>query len=188
VDELGRPVRDKRGNLKFEPARDEHGGPLTDEQIRLDRKTGEKIALFPELMTRMDALKRDRVGKGLFFVRDWIDPRAKALVPWAPSSSDISYASRRAKQLIRAAGLDEALSFTSFRHGGMTELGDAELTNAGIRAISRHKSSKVLGRYVKRTHRQIAAGVEKRRALRPAPVAIDTTVQLELFREKGKPR
>jgi hypothetical protein len=50
-----------------------------------------------------------------------------------------------------------------------------------------HKSSKVLGRYVKRTQRQIIAGVEKRRALRPAPPEVDVSVQLELFRgDKGK--
>lgn len=154
--------------------------------FQLDAKSREKVALFPKLMARMDALKRDRVGNGLFFVRDWIDRRAKAPVPWAPASGDISYAGRWVKQIILAAGRDPALSFTSFRHGGMTELGDAELTDAEIRALSRHKSSEVLGRYVKRTQRQIIAGVEKRRALRPAPTAIDTTVQFELFRgDKG---
>ena len=35
-----------------------------------------------------------------------------------------------------AAELAADLSFTSFRHGGLTELGDSELTDSEIRAIS----------------------------------------------------
>jgi integrase len=73
---------------------------------------------------------------------------------------------RKVKQIIRVAGLRDELTFTSFRHGGLTEAGDAELTDAQIRAQSRHTSSKVLSRYVKRTMRQVAAGAQKRRAER----------------------
>ena len=58
------------------------------------------------------------------------------------------------------------LTFTSFRHGGFTEAGDAELTDREIMAQGRHKSPKVLGRYVKRTMRQVEAGAKKRRAVR----------------------
>ena len=39
---------------------------------------------------------------------------------------------------------------TSFRHGGFTEAGDADLTDAQIRAQRGHKSAKVLTKYVKR--------------------------------------
>jgi hypothetical protein len=46
--------------------------------------------------------------------------------------------------ILRAADTDPAITFTSFRHGGLTELGDADLTDAQIRAVSRHKSPKVL--------------------------------------------
>jgi hypothetical protein len=58
------------------------------------------------------------------------------------------------------------LSFTSFRHGGLTELGDSELTDSEIRAISRQQSSKVLPRYIKGTEKQIIKGTKKRRATR----------------------
>jgi hypothetical protein len=54
--------------------------------------------------------------------------------------------------------LRDELTFTSFRHGGFTEAGDAELTDAQIRAQSRHTSAKVLPKYVKRTTRQVVAG------------------------------
>jgi len=68
--------------------------------------------------------------------------------------------------IIRAAGLRDELTFTSFRHGGFTEAGDAELTDAQIRAQSRHTSAKVLPKYVKATERQIADAAKKRRAVR----------------------
>jgi hypothetical protein len=74
--------------------------------------------------------------------------------------------SRKVKEVIRAAGLRDKLTFTSFRHGGFTEAGDADLTDAQIRVQSRHTSAKVLPRYVKRTMRQIAGGAKKRRAVR----------------------
>jgi hypothetical protein len=76
--------------------------------------------------------------------------------------------SRKVKEIIRAAGLREELTFTSFRHGGFTEMGDAELTDTQIRAQSRHTSSKAIPKYVKRTERQVAAGTKKRRAVRTA--------------------
>lgn len=54
-----------------------------DEVLIVHPKNGEQVwvplfdydgtPLYPELMTRMDALKRDRIGSGLFFVRDWTD-------------------------------------------------------------------------------------------------------------------
>jgi hypothetical protein len=145
-----------------------------DEVMIVHPKNGEAVwvplfdrgaALFPELMARMDAMKRGRVG-GLFFIRDWSDAIAKVPLPWATSTGALDFVKKKAKEVIRAAGLRDELSFTSFRHGGLTELGDADLTDTQIRALSRQKSSKVLPRYIKRTQRQIIAGTVKRRALR----------------------
>lgn len=124
------------------------------------------VALFPELTARMDAMKRDRVGTGLFFIRDWPDPIAKVPVPWATEKGGLDFVMKKTKKIIRTAGLRDELSFASFRHGGLTEAGDADLTDTQIRALSRQKSSKVLPRYIKRTRRQIVAGTVKRRALR----------------------
>src|SRR6516165_5268409 len=73
---------------------------------------------------------------------------------------------RSVKTIIRAAGLREVLSFTSFRHGGFTEAADADLTDAEIRAQGRHRSAKVLPRYAKRTMKQVEVGARKRRAMR----------------------
>lgn len=122
------------------------------------------VPLYPELMAELDAVKRERIG-GLMLTRDWGD-RA----PWPtwpqPDQPDFTQVSRKVKEVIRAAGLRDELSFTSFRHGGFTETGDAGLTDREIMAQGRHKSVKVLPKYVKRTTDQVATGAEKRRAVR----------------------
>ena len=115
-------------------------------------------------MSELDAIKRERIG-GLMICRDWGD-RA----PWptwpTPNDVDLTHMSRTVKKVIRAAGLREELTFTSFRHGGFTEGADADLSDAEIRAQGRHKSAKVLPRYAKRSMRQVEAGAKKRRAIR----------------------
>jgi hypothetical protein len=142
-------------HVVHEKAREDNWMPLFDE-------TG--LPLYPELMAELDAIKRDRIG-GLMLRRDWGD---RALWPtWpTPDEIDLTHMSRKVKQIIRAAGLRDELTFTSFRHGGFTEAGDAELTDREIMAQGRHKSPKVLSKYVKRTMRQVEVGAKKRRAER----------------------
>lgn len=122
------------------------------------------VALYPELMTELDAIKRDRIG-GLMLCRDWGNRG-----PWPtwpkPNSPDFTHLSRKVKEVIRSAGLRDELSFTSFRHGGFTEGGDAELTDREMLAQGRHTTVKVLPKYTKRTTRQIVNGAKKRRASR----------------------
>jgi hypothetical protein len=130
-------------------------------------------ALFPELTPRMDRVKANRVGNGLFFQRDWIDRRAGVQLPWATKKGALDLIGVKVRLILRAIGTDPAITFTSFRHGGLTELGDADLTDAQIRAVSRHKSPKVLTRYVKRTEKQIVEATKKRRASRSGSVKID---------------
>jgi len=140
----------------------------------LHAKTGEEnwiplfdedgVPLFPELMSELDAIKRERIG-GLMLCRDWGDRR-----PWptwpTPDEVDLTHMSRKVKEIIRAAGLRDELTFTSFRHGGFTEGADADLSDAEMRAAGRHKSAKVLPTYAKRTMKQVEAGARKRRAIR----------------------
>ena len=68
--------------------------------------------------------------------------------------------------MIRAAELRDELSFRSFRHGGFTEGGDAELTDREMLAQGRHTTVKVLPKYVRKTTNQIVSGTKKRRAMR----------------------
>jgi hypothetical protein len=122
------------------------------------------VPMYPELMAELDAIKRDRIG-GLMLCRDWGER-----VPWPtwPKSDDpdFTHMSRKVKEIIRAAGMRDELSFTSFRHGGFTEGGDAELTDREMLAQGRHTTVKVLPKYVKRTTNQIVSGTKKRRAMR----------------------
>jgi hypothetical protein len=121
-------------------------------------------ALYPELMAELDAIKRDRIG-GLMLCRDWGNRG-----PWPtwpkPDTPDFTHMSRKVKEVIRSAGLRDELSFASFRHGGFTETGDAELTDREIMAQGRKATIKTLPKYVKRTTRQIVSGTKKRRASR----------------------
>jgi hypothetical protein len=87
-------------------------------------RDGKRVELFSELMKRMDAAKANRVGTGPFFVRDWIDQKAGVPLPWATAAGDLRHMSRNVKAILRGAELDGRITFTSFRHGGMTELGD----------------------------------------------------------------
>jgi hypothetical protein len=137
-----------------EKTQEENWVPLFDEA---------GVPLYPELMAELDAIKRDRIG-GLMLRRDW-GKRG----PWHTGEGDnvdLTHMSRIVKRIIRAAGLRDELTFTSFRHGGFTEGADADLTDAEMRAQGRHKSAKVLPRYAKRTMKQVAEGARKRRATR----------------------
>jgi len=120
--------------------------------------------LYPELMGELDAIKRERIS-GLMLRRDW-----GAREPWPtyPREGvvDLRHMRWAVEKIIRAAGLRPDLSFRSFRHGGFTESGDAELTDREIMAQGRHRSVKVLPNYVQRTMKQVAAGTKKRRAVR----------------------
>jgi hypothetical protein len=138
--------------------------PKTNEENWVPLFDDAGVPLYPELMAELDAIKRERIG-GLMLRRDWGERQ-----PWptwpTPDRPDLTHMSRKVKEIIRAAGLRDELTFTSFRHGGFTEAGDAELTDREIMAQGRHKSPKVLPKYVKRTMRQVETGAKKRRALR----------------------
>jgi hypothetical protein len=140
----------------------------------LHEKTGEEnwiplfddagIPLYPELLSELDMIKRERIG-GLMLCRDWGDRSPWPTYP-CEGEVDLTLMSRKVKELIRASGLRDELTFTSFRHGGFTESADADLSDAEIRAQGRHKSAKLLPRYAKRSMRQVEAGAKKRRAIR----------------------
>jgi integrase len=75
-----------------------------------------------------------------------------------------SYAKRVVREARRAADLPEYVTMTACRHGGMTELGDAELTEQGVMSLSGHRSPEAARGYIKRTDAQRLAAARKRRA------------------------
>ena len=142
--------------------------PLFDE-------TGEP--LFPELMAELDVIK-ETIVLGLIFRRDHNHRRSHMLLPWITERKDLRYLRSVVKKIVVAAGLRTELSFTSFRHGGFTEGADSDLTDAELRAAARHRSTRQLPTYAKRTRKQLISGSKKRREERtkaaPVPSRNDT--------------
>jgi hypothetical protein len=124
--------------------------------------------LFPELMAELDAIKAGVVVglDGLMFRRDHKHRRGKVPLPWITPRGELDYFRSVVKNIIRAAGLRDELSFTSFRHGGFTEGADADMTDAELRAAGRHRSARQLPTYAKRTRKQLISVALKRRAER----------------------
>jgi hypothetical protein len=137
-------------HIVHEKTREEAWFPLADDAG----------ALHPELMAELDAIKRERIG-GLMLRRDWGDR-----LPWPTDKGDLTLMRHKVKAIIRAAGLSDELSFTSFRHGGFTEGADSDLSDAQMRAQGRHKSARVLPRYAKQTMRQVGEAARKRQTSR----------------------
>lgn len=116
-------------------------------------------------MAELDAIKQ-RIVSGLMIRRDRTDRRTGVPVPWITPRGGLDYLRATVKAIVRAAGLRDELSFTSFRHGGFTEAADADLTDAQMRAAGRHRSARQLPTYAKRTRRQLVEVARKRRAER----------------------
>ncbi len=138
-------VHPKNGEEAWWPLFDETGQPL-----------------FPELMAELDAIK-ETMFSGLVFRRDHEHRRSRTPLPWITERKDLRYLRSVVKKIVAAAGLRSELSFTSFRHGGFTEGADSYLTDAELRAAARHRSTRQLPTYAKRTRKQLISGSKKRR-------------------------
>jgi hypothetical protein len=140
-----RIVHPKNGEEAWWPLFDETGEPL-----------------FPELMAELDAIKKTTTA-GLVFRRDHKHRRSPIPLPWITKRKDLRYLRRVVKKIVVAAAIRSELSFTSFRHGGFTEGADSDLTDAELRAAGRHRSTRQLPTYAKRTRKQLISGSKKRR-------------------------
>src|SRR5215471_6138360 len=77
-----------------------------------------------------------------------------------------SYSDHLVQRARKMAGLPRHVTLAACRHGGMTELADAEITEQGIIALSGHRTPQAARVYVKRTERQrLAASTQRRRFL-----------------------
>jgi len=124
-------------------------------------KTGERVwkalsdrhgPLFPELCARIDATPRVAVAMV-------VTPGTRG--PARPYSH--FYARALVRRARTAAGLPAHVTLDACRHGGMTELGDAGLTEQQVMASSRHKTPDAARLYQKRTEAQELAGARRRR-------------------------
>lgn len=139
--------------------------PGAEMQIR-QHKTGQMIwvqlfdaegELFPGLIGRLNDTPRRGT---LIVMRD--RPAAKGV--FAPYDEHLF---RKHFRVVRkAAGLPDDFTMMACRHGGLTELGDAEATDQEMQAMGGHKTRGMLSVYSRRTRRQALNASRKRRALR----------------------
>jgi hypothetical protein len=110
--------------------------------------------LWPELMERLDSAPRYGT---LTVTRDRLDRRRKVHLPWTEH-----YFRHRVAAIRAAAGIPSDVKFMGLRHGGSTESGNADLTDAQIRALSGHNTTAMTALYTKETMRQRRMGARKR--------------------------
>src|SRR5947207_2910756 len=75
---------------------------------------------------------------------------------------------KRVRKLRLALGLPPTFTLDSCRHGGMTELESAELTDGQGRALSGHRTQRAYEGYAKRTLERALPATRKRYAHRLA--------------------
>ena len=75
-----------------------------------------------------------------------------------------SYAEHLVQEARANAGLGKHVTLAACRHGGMTLLGDAGITEQGVMALSGHRTPQAARIYVKRTEQQRLAAARQRRS------------------------
>jgi hypothetical protein len=113
---------------------------------------------FPELTTYLDQL--ERLGLPIVMMR----PRRVG--PATPFK--MRDARRRVRLAANAAGLPKDLTLEACRHGGLTELGDADVSEQDGMATTGHSNPDVFRGYRKKTEIQRLRALRKRRAWRQA--------------------
>lgn len=151
----------------------DYRGPKAPTQIRIEHhKTGEMVlhpleeisegerTLFYEEAEAVLA-KVPKLGLGIVM-------RARSKASGKPPQKwDIMSMGRLVRGLRERLGLPETFTLDACRHGGMTELEEAELTDGQGRALSAHRSKAYEG-YAKRTEKRALAATRKRHAHRMA--------------------
>jgi hypothetical protein len=116
---------------------------------------GERVLFYEEAEEILSHLPR--IGLGLI-MRQGI----KGARQWNIHTMD-----RHVRALRSQLGLPDTFTLDACRHGGMTELEEAELTDGQGRALSAHRSKAYEG-YAKRTEKRALAATRKRHAHRIA--------------------
>lgn len=164
----------------------DYRGPNHPNQIRIEHhKTGEMV-LHPleEMTTDLATGARSRV---LFYeeaedILAKVPRRGLGIVmrdrPGGPVKWDIMQMGRLVRGLRDQLQLPATFTLDACRHGGMTELEEAELTDGQGRALSAHKSKAYEG-YAKRTEKRALAATRKRHAYKVGAISADDSEQPE---------
>jgi len=109
--------------------------------------------LYPEIEDCLRALPR--IGLPIVLTAGQRGP---------PRPYSAAFYQRRVREARQHAGLGSHVTLDACRHGGMTELGDAQVTEQGVMALSGHKTPQAARGYVKRTDAQRRLAARRRRA------------------------
>lgn len=156
---LQRPENIRDGKITWADFRPDHH----PNHVRvLHHKTGEVVwmplgdaagPLYPELEHYLAALQK--LGLPIVLTAGRRGP---------PSPYSAEYAQRKVRMAREAAGLGSHVTLDACRHGGMTELGDAQTTEQEVMALSGHKTPNAARLYVKRNDVQRMHAARRRRA------------------------
>ena len=124
----------------------------TGKRVWQPLETEEGLLLYPELEELIKCLPR--VGVPIV---------ALAAKRGLPRLYSESYCQHLIQHIRRAEGLPEHFTLEACRHGGMTELGNARLTEQDVMALSGHATPAAARIYVKRTAEQRLAAATQRR-------------------------
>jgi hypothetical protein len=109
---------------------------------------------------------------------DWLLPGTNQISPLSAISSNLGFAPYSFSGMQKIVhtmrdkiGLPSTFTLDACRHGGMTELEEAELTDGQGRALSAHKTASVYAGYAKRTIERALSATRKRHAHRLANAA-----------------
>jgi hypothetical protein len=132
--------------------------------VPLFRANGELA--HPELTPRLEEHARQAAAagrtEGRLIVRSQRNPETTKEVPWINDRLEGTALYNAVREVVEHAGLNPDISLSSFRHGGFTECGDSDFTDAEIRVLSRHRSVQHMPTYVHPTQMQLQNGIEKR--------------------------
>jgi hypothetical protein len=117
--------------------------------------------LYPELEAAIAALPR-LGGVPMVMFRPLRGPKGEDGLR-VPRLYSEPYAQHLVQSIRAKAGLPDHFTLEACRHGGMTELGDAELTEQEVMTLSTHATPQASRIYVKRTERQEESAAVKRR-------------------------
>lgn len=115
----------------------------------VDGSGADRVELYPELEAEIARL--DRADDGDLIVRD-----ERSGKPYTPT-----YQIQLHRRIREKAGLPKDLKFTSFRHGGITEIGDSGTDD--VRAVSGHSTLEVTRIYNKANQEKARRIAAKRR-------------------------
>jgi hypothetical protein len=124
----------------------------TGEEVLLPLEDEEGIKLYPEIEAYLGTLPR--LGTPI------------VLTPGTRGTSrpySFPYAQHLVQKARRLSGLPSHVTMDTCRHGGLTELGDADVTEQGIMSLSGHRTPDAARGYVKRTKAQRLTAARKRR-------------------------